>query len=106
MLKIVLADFVIERANQTAIANTVLDQETGQMMEHLHRINHKNPNIRATCNKSAANELGSLFQGAGKGDDGVKRVKGTDAFFFTSRTKVPNRKAKRINYARVVCTIR
>ena len=47
VLKIVLADFVIERTNQIAIANAVLDQETGQIMEHHHLITHKNPKIRA-----------------------------------------------------------
>ena len=84
----------------------MIDQETGQMMECRHIITHKNPKIRAIWNKSTANELGRLFQGVGKGDDGGQRIKGTDDFFFMSRAKVPNRKAKDVTYARVACTIR
>ena len=57
-LKTVLADFTIERTNQTAIANAVLDQETGQMMEYRHLIAHKNPKIKSMWSKSVVNELG------------------------------------------------
>ena len=52
------------------------------------------------------NELGQLFQGVGKDDDGSQRAKGTDAFFFMSRAKVTNRKVKDVTHARIVCTIR
>ena len=75
-------------------------------MGHLHVITHKNPKIRTMWNKHAANELGCLFQALGKDDDGRQRVEVTDAFFFTSRAKVPNRKVKDVNYARIACTIR
>ena len=70
MLHAVLADFIIDNANErheknhadeTAAENSVLDAETGQMMECRHLVSHRNPKIRATWSESAANELGSLF---------------------------------------------
>ena len=61
VLNTVLADFITERNNKTAIANAVIDQKTGQMMEHRHLISHKNPKIKAIWNESDANELGRLF---------------------------------------------
>ena len=106
VLNTFLANFTIGHTNKTAIANVVIDQETGQIMEYRHLITHKNPKIRATWNKSAANELWRLFQGVETDDDGNQRVKGTDTFFFTSRSKVPNRKVKDVSHARIACTIR
>ena len=76
------------------------------MIEFRHLASHKNPKIRATWSESASNELGMLFQGAGRNNKGSQRTKVTNAFFFISREKVPNIKIKDITYARVVCNIR
>ena len=92
VLKKVLADFLIERTNQIAMSNAVLDQKNGQMVECRHLITYKNPKIRAIWNKPAASEIGRLFQGVGKGADGVQRIKGNETFFFISRAKVRNKK--------------
>ena len=95
MLKTVLSAFVIECVNQTSITNAVIDQETSQMMECRHLITHKKPKTRDISNTSASNEMGRLFQGVGKGDDGEQLIKVTGAFFFISREKVPIKKSKR-----------
>ena len=70
------------------------NQETDQIMEHQHLIKQKNPKIRAIWNTLAANEMGRLFQGVGKGDDDGQRIKGTNALFFVTSEKVPNKKSK------------
>ena len=43
-LNTVLANFIIELTNKTAIENAVLDQETVQMLEYSYLITHKNSN--------------------------------------------------------------
>ena len=62
--------------------------------------------IRSIRSESTVNELGRLFQGVERNEDGSKRTKGTNTSFFISREKNPNTTIKDITYARVVCTIR
>ena len=75
MINTVLDEFSIECTNKMAIANNVLDQETGKMMEYHHLITHKNHNVRTIQNTSVSNDLGCLFQGVDNGDDRGKRIK-------------------------------
>ena len=88
------------------MANEVLDQEIGQMMEYRHLIKHKNPKIREIQNAAAANEIGRLFQEVGEYNDDGQREKGTDPSFFIPREKVPSTKVKHTTCAQISCTIR
>ena len=94
VLNIVLADCVIDHTSkrckidnddETDIANAALDSETGQIMEFRYLMSHENPKIRAMWSESAANELGRLFQGVGRNNDGSQLKKGIMLFLYFKR---------------------
>ena len=82
-------------------AFTVIDEETGKAMEYRDLI--KDPKHKERWLKSGAKEIGTLFQGVGKNEDGIKRVKGTNTCFFIAKPQVP--KQKKVSYANFVVDV-
>ena len=72
-LRASIASRVASRRRGTA--NSVLDQETGKLLEYRQLLNH--PRFQNVWNRSAADEFGRLAQGIGNG-----RVKATDTIRF------------------------
>ena len=58
----------------TMIANAVLDNVSGEMIDYRQLIHHSNPQVKQIWTTSASEEFGRLFQGVGKNTDGTKRV--------------------------------
>jgi hypothetical protein len=75
----------------TDVLHTVLDQETGELLEYCQLLKH--PQFKDEWNRSAADEFGRLAQGVGG------RIKGTDTIRFIHKHEVPT-------YVKFVCTIR
>ena len=80
------------------MVNSIVDPDTGKPLEYRHLINHKRDDIRATWNRSGANEFGRLAQGVGG------RIEGTNTIFFIHPSKIP--KTRTATYARFVCDYR
>ncbi len=62
-------------------AHTVLDQETGELLEYRRLLKH--PRFKEVWNRSAADEFGRLAQGIGG------RIKGTDTMRFIHKREIP-----------------
>jgi hypothetical protein len=93
-----IADRVARRRREKESANSVLDQETGNLLEYRQLLTH--PRFKEIWNKSAADEFGRLAQGIGG------RVKGTDTIQFIHKHDVPADRFKDVTYIKFVCTIR
>jgi hypothetical protein len=90
--------FIPDKQEYKYRANAVIDEETGKSMEYKDLL--KNPKHREDWSRAAANELGRLFNGAGKNKDGTQRVIGTNNCHWIRRSQVP--KGKKVTYARTV----
>jgi hypothetical protein len=82
----------------TDVANAVLDEETGKMLNYRDLLRH--PKYKEAWSKSSANEFGRLAQGVGG------RVEGTETIFFIHKHEVPSDRFKDVTYASFVCTVR
>ena len=91
-----IAERVAQRRRE--LANPVLDEETGQMLQYRQLIRH--PRFKEAWNISAANEFGRLAQGCGD------RVKGTDTIFFIHKHEIPANRLKDVTYVSMVCQVR
>ena len=81
------------------MANAVLDQETGEMLEYRQLIKHSR--LKDTWNYSAANEYGRLAQGIGG------RIKNpTNTIVFIRKEQVPKDRLKDTTYGKYVCNVR
>ncbi len=83
---------------QRKAANTVLDHDTGELLEYRQLLRH--PKHKAIWKKSAADEFGRLAQGIGG------RVEGTNTIEFIHKHEVPQDRFKDVTYIKFVCTIR
>jgi hypothetical protein len=79
-----------------AMANAVINEDTGTSLEYLHLI--QDETTFPLWNKAAANECGWLSQGVGE------RIEGSNKIFFIPRNAVL--KGKVITYGRFVVDIR
>ena len=79
-------------------ANAVLDPNTGKSLENQKLINHPDPHICQTWQRSSANELGRLTQAVGN------HITGTDTIWFIHQHEVPN--GRTATYAHFVCDVR
>jgi hypothetical protein len=82
----------------------VFDEATGKMLEYRHLMNHPDPEIRKTWQRSSANEYGRTMQGIGKNRPDGEEIKGTDIMHLIKKYNIP--KGKKITYARFVSEIR
>ena len=80
------------------MANAVLDETTGDLLEYRHLIRH--PVYQEVWGKSMGKEIGRLAQGL----DGV--VEGTDTLDFITRDEIPQDRWGDVTYARIVCNYR
>ena len=87
-----------EAAIQQAMANAVLDKETGQLLEYRQLIKH--PRYKQPWLLSSANKFGRLTQGVGG------RIKGTNTIFFVHKHEVPQDRFRDSTYAKFVCNER
>ena len=85
-------------------AYSAWDDETGQMLEFRHLLNHKNSNIKKKWGRFGANEYGRLMQGIGKKLPPEERIEGTNSMHFIKKQQVP--KGKTVTHARFVADIR
>jgi hypothetical protein len=99
-----LADTTDKESDGTAMP--VLDQDTGQLLEHKQLRRH--PNHKATWDASYSNELGRLCQGIGHHPQykHKKRIEGTNTFKPIQYRDIPTQRKGDITYTRVVCEIR
>ena len=81
-----------------AMANAVLDGDTGEMLEYRQLLRH--PKLGPAWNTSGANEIGRLAQGVGG------RIKGTNTINFIRKGEVPPERFKDCTYGRFVCVVR
>ncbi len=82
----------------------VLDQESGQLLEH--RQLQQDPCYKEVWACSYSNEPRHLCQGIGTGDKtGGKQVAGTNTFHLIPYLDIPHQKCKEIIYTKVVCEI-
>lgn len=79
-------------------ANSVLDGETGELLEYRHLI--RRPQHKEIWGHSFGNEIGRLAQGM------KDRVKGTDTMNFIHKYEVPQDRFKDVTYGRIVCDVR
>eukprot|EP00804_Cyclotella_cryptica_P029532 CCRYP_011301-RB/>CCRYP_011301-RB protein AED:0.42 eAED:0.72 QI:0/-1/0/1/-1/0/1/0/198 len=84
----------------------VLDQDTGQLLEHKQLRRH--PKHKTTWDASYSNELGRLCQGIGHHPQykHKKRIEGTNTFKPIQYLDIPNQRKGDVTYTRVVCEIR
>ena len=78
--------------------NAIIDNDTGKEFNYLQLIKH--PKHHKIWNKSFANELGRLSQGAGG------RVEVTDTMFFITPYQVPRDRLKDVSYGCIVVDYR
>ena len=85
---------------------SVLNSEIGETLEYCQIRHH--PKYQKIWEESYYNELGSLCQGIGTGDKGLKkqRVTGTETFRVIRYGDVPANRRKGITYTKVVCEVR
>jgi hypothetical protein len=93
-----IADRVARRRREREAVHSVLDQETGQLLEYRTLLKH--PRFKEVWNRSPADEFGRLAQGIGG------RVKGTDTIRFIHKHQIPQDRFKDVTYIKFVCTIR
>ena len=93
-----IADRVARRRREKEAVHSVLDQETGQLLEYRALLKH--PRFKDVWNRSAADEFGRLAQGIGD------RIKGTDTIRFIHKHRIPQDRWKDVTYIKFVCTIR
>ena len=91
-----IAERVARRRREAA--NSVLDQETGKLLEYRQLLKHER--FKEVWNRSAADEFGRLAQGIGG------RIKGTDTIRFIHKHEIPADRFKDVTYIKFVCTIR
>ena len=82
---------------QVHAALSVLDPETGQLLEYQQLLRH--PKFKEAWSISAANEFGWLAQGI-KG-----RVKATDTIKFIRKSDIPYKRLKDVTYIKFVCEV-
>jgi hypothetical protein len=82
----------------TDFAGSVLDGETGKLLEYRHLL--KCPKYKDEWKHSFGNEIGCLAQGM------PGRSEGTDTLFFIDRSKVPEDRRKDVTYGKIVCNMR
>jgi hypothetical protein len=99
-----LADTTDNESDGTAMP--VLDQDTGQLLEHKQLRRH--PKHKTTWDTSYSHELGRLCQGIGHHPvhKHKKRIDGTDTFKPIQYRDIPNQRKGDVTYTRVVCEIR
>ena len=78
-------------------AHSVLDQETGQLLEYHQLLKHLR--FKEIWNRSATDEFGRLAQGIGGG------IKGTDTICFIHNWEILADKLKDVTYIKFVCNI-
>ena len=78
--------------------NTVLNEETGELMEYHHIM--KNPKYRQLWATSYSKELGRLAQGM------PGKVEGINTIYFIYKSDVPAELWKEVTYGRVVVAYR
>ena len=83
----------------TDMANAVLDQETGDMLEYRQLL--KNPKFAPDWHISSANEFGRLAQGIGD-----RISKPTNTIFFIHKHEMPEERFKDCTYGKFVCVVR
>ena len=93
-----IADRVARRRREKEAVHSVLDQETGQLLEYRALLKH--PRFKEVWSRSASDEFGRLAQGIGG------RIKGTDTIRFIFKHEVPQDRFKDVTYIKFVCTIR
>jgi hypothetical protein len=91
-----IADRVARRRCKTA--HSVLDQETGQLLEYRQLL--KNPKFKEIWTRSTADECGRLAQGIGG------RIKGTDTIRFIHKREIETDRLKDVTYIKFVCNVR
>ena len=79
-------------------ANSVIDRETGELLEYRHLI--KRPKYNEEWGRSFGDEIGRLCQGI----DG--RAVGTDTMFFIDKSEVPKDCVKDVTYGKINCHYR
>jgi len=91
-----IADRVACRRREAA--HSVLDQETGQLLEYRQLL--KNPKFKEIWTRSAADEFGRLAQGIGG------RIKGADTIRFIHKREILMDRLKDVTYIKFVCNVR
>jgi hypothetical protein len=76
-----IADRVARRRREKEAIHSVLDQETGKLLEYRALLKH--PRFKEEWNRSATDDFGRLAQGIGG------RVKGTDTMRFIHKHQIP-----------------
>ena len=79
------------------LANTVLDGDTGEMMEYRHLI--ARPKYKEVWGDAFGKEVGRLAQGI------PGKVEGTDTLFFINKDEVPKDRLKDVTRDRIVCNV-
>eukprot|EP00804_Cyclotella_cryptica_P027241 CCRYP_014349-RA/>CCRYP_014349-RA protein AED:0.16 eAED:0.16 QI:0/0/0/1/1/1/3/0/1022 len=99
-----LAETTDKESNRTTMP--MLDQDTGQFLEHKQLRRH--PKHKATWDALYSNELGRLCQGIGHHPQykHKKRVEGTNTFKPIQYKDIPPQRKGDVTYTRVVCKIR
>ena len=82
----------------TDFAGSVLDAETGELLEYRHLI--KRPKYKDEWGYSFGNEIGRLAQGM------PGRNNGTNTLFFIHKSEVPSDRWKDMTYGKIVCNVR
>eukprot|EP00804_Cyclotella_cryptica_P026720 CCRYP_007945-RA/>CCRYP_007945-RA protein AED:0.35 eAED:0.35 QI:0/0/0/1/1/1/2/0/516 len=99
-----LAETTDEESDGTAMP--MLDQDTGQFLEHKQL--HRHPKHKATWDALYSNELGRLCQGIGHHPQykHKKRIEGTNTFKPIQYQDIPTQRKGDVTYTCVVCEIR
>ena len=79
-------------------AGSVLDAETGELLEYRHLIKH--PKYKDDRGHSFGNEVGRLAQGM------PGRNTGTNTIEFIHKSEIPPDRWKDVAYSRIVCNVR
>jgi hypothetical protein len=89
----------------TAVAFSVLDQETGKFLEH--RQLRRNPKHKTTWDRSYANEIGRLCQGVGAhpSKPNTQRVAGTNTMRPIHFADIPKDRIADVAHTKVVCKV-
>ena len=82
----------------TGFAGSVLDGETGELLEYWHLI--KRPRYKDDWGYSFGNEVGRLCQGIPGQNDG------TNTMFFIEKDEVSWDRKKDVTYGKIVCNVR
>ena len=98
------ASEVLHGNQWSPLALSVLDPETGQLLEY--RALRRHPRLDPDWNTSYSNELGRLFQGIGvdPSDPSKQRIEGTNTFHPIRYENMPLDQRKEIAFSKVVFT--